>query len=96
MKHQEQSQGPMVVNVAADYRQRRIELGFGTSAAGMAAGMLALTAIQEPIGWSWLAWVSLVGWVVAYVGVRRGGTGRQSAMRWGSYIFWGIFTGWYG
>jgi len=89
MKHQEQSQGPMVVNVAADYRQRRIELGFGTSAAGMAAGMLALTAIQEPIGWSWLAWVSLVGWVVAYVGVRRGGHGAAVCYAMGFVYFLG-------
>ena len=52
--------------------QQRVVLGKGTAFVLMALTMLALTVIQEPIGWGWVAWVALVPWVVA---MTRGGAG---------------------
>ncbi|MBN1436998.1 MAG: apolipoprotein N-acyltransferase [Sedimentisphaerales bacterium] len=40
-----------------------------------------LSAIQEPMGWSWLGWVVLVPWVLGAVTVRR--------LRWGVLIIYG-------
>ena len=38
-----------------------------------AVTMLGLTVMQEPVGWSWVAWVALVPWVLAVTRAERGG-----------------------
>ena len=57
--------------------QQRVALGNGAQFVLIALTMAALTAIQEPIGWSWLAWVALVPWVVA---MARGKSGRRAGI----------------
>ena len=68
---------PLVVDVPADYRQRHITLRWRTVVVLTMLTMLMLTAIQEPIGWSWLGWLCLVPWVIAVVGAKGS---RRGAM----------------
>ncbi len=53
----------------------------------MLVAMVFLSVIQEPVGWSALAWVALVPWVLAVVRVRRGG--------WMLAIAYGLGLGYY-
>ncbi|MBN1766154.1 MAG: apolipoprotein N-acyltransferase [Sedimentisphaerales bacterium] len=63
----------VIGEISADYQQRRVELSWITVLILTVLTMLMLTAGQEPLGWSALTWVSLVPWVVAVVGAKKGG-----------------------
>jgi len=70
---QEESPKVSVIELNSDYRHRRINLRNRTVLLGVAFTMAFLTVIQEPIGWSWIAWFALVPWVIAISGAKRQG-----------------------
>jgi len=62
---------PLVVDLPADYRLRRVNVKVRTAIILIVLTMVMLSVSQEPIGWSFLSWISLVPWVVAVVGVAK-------------------------
>ena len=66
--------GGVAIEVPADYRMRHVSVRMRSVVVLSGLSMLALTAAQEPVGWSWLAWVALVPWLIGAVGAVK--TGR--------------------
>jgi len=80
MHYAQKSFEPMVAEVAADYRQRRITLKWGTVFWLTLLTMLMLTVMQVQdfgsewlrFGWGWMGWFCLVPWVLAMAGSPKG------------------------
>jgi len=72
----------VVIEMPLDYRERRVLLRWRTVLGLTGISVILLTVIHEQcffgsdwlrFGWSWLAWLAMVPWVLATVGARRGG-----------------------
>ena len=67
------NEGGAAASLPGDYRLRRAVLRGRAVVALTGLTMVLLTVIQEPIGWSALAWLALAPWVLAVVGAKSGG-----------------------
>ena len=61
------------IALAADYRSRRMILGWPKVILLSAISVALLTTAQEPIGYSYTAWLALVPWVLAVAGAKTAG-----------------------
>ncbi|MBN2376334.1 MAG: apolipoprotein N-acyltransferase [Sedimentisphaerales bacterium] len=61
------------IALAADFRLRRMILGWPKVILLSAITVALLTTAQEPIGYSYTAWLALVPWVLAVAGAKTGG-----------------------
>jgi len=87
MQEASQNPQPLEINLPADYRHQRLVLAPTPVIVLSALTMLMLSAIQEPIGYSHLAWIALAPWVIAAVGSQRSGRGALVSFLWGLLYF---------